>query len=90
LKYCGGCDPAYDRVAYVRRVQEAAGDRIEWVSPEAGGFKTLMIVTGCEKECVEQGEFQDAGWRIVSIRDDRGPPEEVISLLLGTEEGEKT
>ena len=90
MKDCGGCDPAYDRVAYVRTIQAAAGDRIEWVSPEAGGFNTLVIVTGCEKACIEQGDFQETGWRIVSLRDDQRPPEEVVSLLLGTEEGEKT
>ena len=32
LKYCGGCNPGFDRVAYVEKIKSAAGPDIEWVT----------------------------------------------------------
>ncbi len=32
LKYCGGCDPGFDRVEYIQRVRAAAGEAIMWVT----------------------------------------------------------
>ena len=82
MKYCGGCNPAYDRVAYVRRIQAAAGDRIEWVSPDEVGFTTIMLVCGCDKQCVKMAEYEERGCRIVRVRDSCRAPSEILSLLL--------
>ena len=82
LKYCGGCNPSYDRVKYVRRTQKAAGGQIEWVHVEAGGFDTVVVVTGCDKACVEGIEYEEKGLRVVRIRGTDLLPEEVVSLLL--------
>lgn len=86
VKYCGGCNPAYDRVGYLRRVQVRAGGRIEWVRFDGGGYDTLVIVTGCDKACVEGVEYEKAGCRVVRVRHGMASPEELVSLLL--EEGE--
>lgn len=83
LKYCGGCNPSYDRVKYVRRIQKAAGTRIEWVHvEEAVGFDVVVIVTGCDRACVEGIEYEKAGLRVVRIRHVGRAPEEMVSLLL--------
>ena len=86
LKYCGGCNPSYERVEYVRRIQQAAGDRIEWVSIEEGGFDTLLVVNGCDKQCALMAEYDEAGWRVISIKEDRKEPEDILSMLLEEEE----
>lgn len=82
LKYCGGCNPAYDREGHVEKVRKIAGSRVEWVSHKAEGFMTLLIVHGCDRECVLQETDRPAGVRIVSIRNERRTPEELVSLLL--------
>ena len=82
LKYCGGCNPSYDRVEYVRAVQEEAGDRIAWVPLDEGGFSTLLLVSGCDKQCVEMAEYRESGCRIVRIKDDYGTPSQILSHLL--------
>ena len=82
LKYCGGCNPSYERVEFVAAIREAAGNRIEWVSPDAGGFSLLLVVSGCDKQCVDMAEYERTGCRLVRIKDDRRPPSEILSLLL--------
>lgn len=87
LKYCGGCNPSYDRVEYVREIQEAAGSRVEWVSHDAGGFTTLMLVCGCDKQCVDMAEYEATGCRIFRIKDMKEAPTTILtSLLAGGEE----
>jgi len=85
LKYCGGCNPSYDRVEYVREIQKAAGGRVDWVSLDEGGFCALLLVSGCDKQCAEMAEYETRGCRVVSVKDTRMNPSEILSRLL--EEG---
>jgi hypothetical protein len=87
LKYCGGCNPSYDRVAYVRAIQEAAGTGVEWAPIGEGGFATILLVSGCDKQCVEMAEYETRGHRVVRIKDNHRAPEAVLDILL--EEGEE-
>lgn len=82
VKYCGGCNPSYDRVRYVERVRGAAGDQIEWVSLEADRIEVVLVVGGCDRQCVEGVEYEKAGLRVVRLRDGRAVPEEVVGRLL--------
>jgi len=54
LKYCGGCNPSYDRVAYVQRIREAAAGRVFWSDTAAEDCEVLLFVSGCERACAEQ------------------------------------
>jgi hypothetical protein len=51
LKFCGGCDPAYDRVEYWEQIRLAAGDRIDWVRLDSGSYDAVLLICGCEKTC---------------------------------------
>jgi hypothetical protein len=82
LKYCGGCNPSYDRVEYVREIQGAAGDRIAWVCLDERGFSTLLLVSGCDKQCVEMAQYEETGCRIIRIKDGCVAPSEILALLL--------
>jgi len=91
LKYCGGCNPAYDRVEYVARLREAARGRIDWAAFEEGGYSVLLIASGCDRRCAEEAvagraaggyDRRAAGMRIVSVRDAKKSPKEIVPLLL--------
>ena len=86
LKYCGGCNPSYDRVEYVGEIQGVAGNRIEWVPADEGGFSTLLLVCGCDKQCVEMAEYEETGHRVITVKDKQKTPTEILSLIL--QEGE--
>jgi hypothetical protein len=82
LKYCGGCNPSYERVEYVEALREAAGGRIEWVSADEGGFSSLLVVCGCDKQCVEMAEYERPGCRLIRVKDGQRAATEILSLLL--------
>ena len=82
LKYCGGCNPSYDRVEYVREIQETAGKQVEWVSLDAGGFTVILLVCGCDKQCVEMAEYEETGCRLIRIKNNDSDPTEILASLL--------
>ncbi len=82
LTYCGGCDPAYDRVEYARRIQAAAAGRLEWVGPEAGGADCVLIVCGCERACAVADLRLGGDVQLVSVTHGRLPPEEIVTELM--------
>ena len=54
LKYCGGCDPEFDRVELFAKIRPAAADSIEWVGLDDHGFNTVLVIAGCARACPEQ------------------------------------
>ncbi len=82
IKYCGGCDPTYERVDYVRQLQRAAGDRIEWFRFDEEGLEGLLLVHGCDSECIETTPWIDISLPLISIRNDTKPPDEIVTIIL--------
>lgn len=82
LKYCGGCDPWFDRVGYFQEIQNAAGDLIEWVTLDDPDFECVLVISGCEVACPAQNMVLGAGRRIVTICDDKCGPSEIVQNLL--------
>ncbi len=82
LKYCGGCNPGYDRVAYFREIQNAAGDLIEWVTLEDRDFESILLISGCDTECPADRIVPTARRRIVSVRDNKLDPAAIVRRLL--------
>lgn len=81
LKYCGGCDPAYDRVAYQEQIADAAAGNIEWVSIEAPPFEAVLVINGCARACKEKDLESEHQWRIISVRDDHTDPKLIIKKI---------
>lgn len=80
IKYCGGCDPGFDRVQYCSRIVQAAAGGVEWVSLDDGGFNTVLVISGCATACPER--IVDLKFRQISIRDNRRDPGEIVQALL--------
>jgi hypothetical protein len=57
LKYCGGCNPRYNRVALVRCIEKKCGDIIEFVDPRTEGVDFILAVHGCEISCANLEPF---------------------------------
>ncbi len=82
VKFCGGCDPVFDRVDYFRRIRDIAGPAIIWVSLEDVGFDTILLIQGCETACPEKDLPPPPAGRVVSLTNDVLDPQEVVRLLL--------
>ena len=83
LKYCGGCDPAYERGPYFARIREAAGPEIEWVRLEEGDYQAVLLICGCDTACPR--EEMPAGVPLVCLTNDEQDPARVVGLLLDKE-----
>ena len=86
LRYCGGCNPRYDRVKYVERISLAAGERISWVGLEEAA-QVILLVCGCPRAC-PLAELDQAR-PVVSLIDDGKPPERVVAILLKKGSGDE-
>lgn len=85
LKYCGGCDPAFDRVEYFKEIQNAAGHMLEWVTMDDPDFETVLVVSGCDIACPAEKMALAPGQTMVSVRDNKRHPAEVVLSLLNRE-----
>jgi hypothetical protein len=66
LKYCGGCNPHYDRVALVRRIEKRLEGRVEFVSPESDDVDLILAVQGCSTACADLSPFQGMKIRVIT------------------------
>jgi hypothetical protein len=82
LKYCGGCDPGFDRVEYSKEIQNAAGDLIEWVTLDNRDLETVLVICGCDTACPMENMVLTASRKIVSIRDNKRNAAEIVQSLL--------
>jgi hypothetical protein len=83
LKYCGGCDPAFDRVEYFERIAKAAGGRITWTSLEGRDYQMVLVMCGCATACPQE-ELPLPPQAIV-LKDDQMAPAKVVAQLLHKE-----
>jgi hypothetical protein len=66
LKYCGGCNPEYDRVALVRHIEESLQGKIAFVSPESEGVGLILAVEGCRTACADLSAFEGMEIRVIT------------------------
>ncbi len=67
VRYCGGCNPAYDRIKLVEQIREklrvALGEEVSLARPGAQADTTL-VVCGCPACCADgAGVNESAGSR---------------------------
>ena len=79
LKYCGGCNPNYDRVLLVEELARHLEGKVQFVSPASEGICGVLAVQGCEKACADLKDFEGLDIRMITCRQDA---ERVIGELI--------
>jgi hypothetical protein len=51
VKYCGGCNPNYERVELVQRVQSQTGDRFLFLRYDDQDLDGRIALSGCQRAC---------------------------------------
>ena len=70
IKYCGGCNPRYDRVAKVTAFK-AEHPTFEYFSAKAGRhYDYVFVVCGCPAACAEHNKI-NVKKQIFTLRQDR-------------------
>lgn len=54
IKYCGGCNPRFERGAFAARLKEEFAGRIRFedVQPERF-YDILLVISGCTSNCAD-------------------------------------
>jgi hypothetical protein len=71
IKYCGGCNPYYDRVALVKRIERRLQGHVEFVSAANDDVDLVIAVEGCNTACADLSSFDGKKIRIITQRQDR-------------------
>jgi len=70
IKYCGGCNPYYDRVALVKRIERRLQGQVEFVSAANDDVDLVLAVEGCNTACADLSSFDGKEIRIISKTED--------------------
>lgn len=57
IKYCGGCQPDYDRVALVARIQKELDGLAEFLRADHPDISMVLAVEGCQSACADIEPF---------------------------------
>jgi len=82
VKFCGGCDPSYDRGEYFERIRSVARGLIDFVSLDEGGYEAVLIISGCQTDCPREALELEPSLRVVSLTDGDAEPGQVVENLL--------
>jgi len=59
VKYCGGCNPTYERVEMIQQVQSSLEDRFFFLPSEQQGLNGLLFINGCPRSCAINNNDQN-------------------------------
>lgn len=72
IKYCGGCNPKYDRAVLSRRLVEATNQKVLFEAVQEGReYDMLIVICGCTCRCADYSrvKYKDAVIVITSEED---------------------
>jgi hypothetical protein len=58
IKYCGGCNPEYDRIGIVDHIKQSLQDKIKIVRSESEDVDLILSVNGCSTACADLKSFE--------------------------------
>lgn len=67
VKYCGGCNPRYDRTALAARLKQELGGGVDWVSAASADapLDFVLVVCGCTAACAEHRNLTGVRGKLV-------------------------
>ena len=83
IKYCGGCNPRYDRTGAVKELMKEYPEAA-WCYPEdAASCDVVIAVTGCGKDCISREKIPEhtAAYICVNAREDVETARERLKTL---------
>ncbi|MGN0658284.1 MAG: hypothetical protein ACI4LA_01625 [Emergencia sp.] len=73
VRFCGGCNPRYDRGAYYRKTVRNFPQHSFSVAEEGPLYDVLLVIGGCTSCCASYEQFRYE--RLIRIWDDTEIPE---------------
>ena len=73
VKYCGGCNPTYDRVALVKGIEERLRGRASLVRADSEGVSMVLVIAGCATVCADLSPFEGLEVWTITCPEDAEP-----------------
>ena len=70
IKYCGCCNPDYDRVALVEQIICALKGKVEFVPAQNEGVEIILAVQGCATACADLSPFKGIEIKLITKAED--------------------
>ena len=70
IKYCGGCNPKFDRMAFARRLKEAFGHGEVQAVNSDDVFDCVAVVCGCPVACASLRDINTRKGFVIVRKDD--------------------
>ncbi|HIU26095.1 MAG TPA: hypothetical protein IAC50_06365 [Candidatus Copromorpha excrementigallinarum] len=88
VRFCGGCNPRYDRGALYRRIKEDLADIDFQYAQEGEVYDCLLVIGGCGGHCASYSQFHVKG-EIVDIWDENqiNAAEEKLRAAMSVKNG---
>lgn len=51
IKYCGGCNPSYERVEMIERIKFRFNDRFLFLRHDEPEAEVMVLMSGCQRAC---------------------------------------
>jgi len=80
IKFCGGCDPTFDRVEFANQVKRTAGEHFTWIGLDQDSKDAVLVICGCQRACPIE-EIQDISISVV-VTSAELSPEIVVDRIL--------
>jgi len=87
IKYCGGCNPTYERVEIIQGVKSHFRDQLLFTRHEEKDIDVLIIVNGCSRACAAQNLNQAEVPRY-SVTEENDFENLMVWLIVLEEKGE--
>lgn len=83
VKFCGGCNPRYDRGKALETIKKQTGGAAEFVIAEEGAeYDYLLVIGGCTNCCASYSQYK-AGIKTIRMWDESHIERIVQELIDG-------
>jgi len=82
IKFCGGCNPTFDRLRYWEEMKAETGDAIAWVGPDHPDREAVLLICGCHTSCPVKNLLPEDEARLILVRDDQATPAEMAQKII--------
>lgn len=66
IKYCGGCNPGFDRVEAAAIIMNRYKDQAEFVIFDDPGAEIILVIMGCTAACAELNGLDTGKLRFIN------------------------
>ncbi len=81
IKYCGGCNPKYNRIDLVKNLMNEYNDAIFETARDNVFYDLVIVICGCSSSCVNHEKLIGKRKKIITDEKDFNEIKDIINNL---------